>query len=341
MGKWHIYKVLFRMQLRNYLRDKFNLFSGWIITLITLVVWLSFRDTTDGGLTYDPFVLAGAIGVCGIRNCLFNFAKTIHEFKNRDFFNRLFSTNISKKFIFFAIVSFNICANFVVTLVTFLIAMIYPEQRDTIKNVNWLLFLVGYFLLLLISNLMAFIIVFAAKKLEWVYTIGNIYYFGSVYLLGLGLPFNVIVTQQWLFYITYLFPQRYMLSIMEAGWINAPSFKYKSSAGSDISFGYGDHPWIPYVASILIVFVAAVIVFASFKKVFEFENRKWKKYKNKNKHLGIIYSISRTTSLQELESLIEVRDSIDLNIKKLNNKLKEIKKSDSARWRNYGKKMKD
>ncbi|QBQ07935.1 ABC transporter permease [Spiroplasma gladiatoris] len=325
MSKWSLFKTLFAMQYKNYIRDKFNLFSGWFVTIITLVGWLTFRDTTNSSLTYDPFVLASALGVCGIRNCMYNFVKTIHEFKQKDFFNRLFSTNTSKKFIFMVMVLFNLTANAVVTLVTLAIAMLYPEQRETIKHVNWPIFLVGYVLLLILSNLMAFLIAFWVKSLEWCFTIGNFYYFGSVYLLGLGIPYNVLVSEKWVIYVSYLFPQRYMVNIMCAGWINAPDFKYVGNNGAAINFGYGEQAWIPYVVSIVIILTLSVLVYKMFKKVFEFENRKYRKFKNQHKHMAIIYAINRSSSLEELESLIEVRDNINLNKSKLNNTLKDLK----------------
>ncbi|QGS52142.1 ABC transporter permease [Spiroplasma tabanidicola] len=331
MSKWSIFKKLFVMQYKNYIRDKFNLFSGWFVTIITLVGWLTFRDTSQSSLSYDPFVLASALGVCGIRNCMYNFVKTIHEFRKKDFFNRLFSTNISKKFIFMTMVVFNLSANMVVTLVTLAIAMLYPEQRETILHVNWPIFLVGYILLLILSNLMAFLIAFWTKSIEWCFTIGNFYYFGSVYLLGLGIPYNVLVSEKWVIYVSYLFPQRYMSNIMAAGWINAPDFHYKGNNGNNIDFGYGNFAWIPYVVSLLIILVLSFLVLIMFKKAFEFENRRYKKFKNQHKHLAIIYAINRSSTVEELESLIEVRDNINLNKKKLNNTLKDLKHQVSER----------
>ncbi|ARU91416.1 hypothetical protein SCLARK_00785 [Spiroplasma clarkii] len=83
--------------MRKLQKDIFNLFSGWVITLVILLVWLTFRDTN---IKSDPFVLASAIGVVGIRNCSFNFIRTLHNFKETNFFARLFNTKISKTFVF-------------------------------------------------------------------------------------------------------------------------------------------------------------------------------------------------------------------------------------------------
>ncbi|AHI53113.1 ABC transporter permease [Spiroplasma culicicola] len=319
-NKWSLFKQIWVLQFENYKKDIFNLFSGWIITLITLLVWLTFKETgSDQGLNYDKFVLASALGVCGIRNCLFNFIRTIYEYKNTQFFDKVFSSNISKSFVFFTMILFNQVANIIVTMVLFLIAMLYSDQRAAVVDVNWWLFLSGYLLLLIMSNAFAFIISFLTKKLEWAHVIGNVYYFGSVYLLGLGIPYNELQKIDAIIYISYIFPQRYVLNIMASGWINDPKMQ-------EVDFGYHDQLWIPYLVALVIIAISFMILYFIFKHAFEFENRRYKQYINKNKHLGIIYSIKRTTSIDELNELVKVKDSVNKSYKELQNQYKELRK---------------
>ncbi|QEH62094.1 hypothetical protein SCHIN_v1c08990 [Spiroplasma chinense] len=324
INKRSIFKELWRLQLDNYKKDLFNLFSGWIITLITLVVWLSFKDTSESaGLKQDNFVLASAIGVSCIRNCLFNFIRTIHDFKNKDFFNRLFSTKISKRFVFTLMILFNQVANLIVTILFFCVGMLYKDQRIKVADVNWLMFSIGYILLIIMCNLMAFIIAFTQKKLEWALVLGNITYFGAIFLLGLGIPYTTLSTVPWLMKLTFIIPQRYILNIMQAGWIDSPDFTIPNH---DTGFGYNENAWIPYVTSVVwILFLALLLAFISVR-AFEYENRKYKKYANRNKHLGIIYSIKRTQNLEELNNIISVNKSMNKSVKELTLELRELRK---------------
>ncbi|AKU79491.1 ABC transporter permease [Spiroplasma turonicum] len=307
-----LFKLIFSIQFSNYKSDIFIIFSGWFITIVTMVVWLAFKNAGEN-IVYDSFILASAIGIGTIRNCLFNFIKTIHDFKQNNFFHRMFSTSLSKTLVFTTMILFNQIVNLFVTGSLIAIAMAFEDQRYLIKHVNWLAFFAGFFLLVFLSNIMAFIVALSCKKIEIAYVIGNIYYFGPVYLLGLGIPYRTLEKSQIVIIISFLFPQRYMLNIMASGWIDDPKM-------TDNTFSYGGNYWIPYLVSILLILISLIFVIKIFRSLFEDDNKKYKRYSNTKKHLGIIYAIKRASSFDELDQIIELRNMLNKNTE---HKLKE------------------
>ncbi|AKX33914.1 hypothetical protein SLITO_v1c02590 [Spiroplasma litorale] len=302
-----VFKIIFGIQWSNYKGDIFIIFSGWFITIITMVVWLAFKNAGEN-IVYDSFILASAIGIGTIRNCLFNFIKTIHDFQRHDFFQRLFSTRISKTLVFSTMILFNQIVNIIVTGSLILIAMAFEDQREIIKHVNWEIFLVGFFLLVFLSNAMAFAIGLSVKKLETAFVIGNIYYFGPVYLIGLGIPYKTLEKSEGVIIASFIFPQRYMLNIMASGWVNDPKML-------DNTFSYGGNYWIPYVVSVVLILLALWLLVYIFKSKYENDNKKFKRYSNTKKHLGIIYAIKRSSSIEELDRIIELRNMLNKNVK--------------------------
>gem|GEM_PF-5575917 len=48
--------------------------------------------------------------------------------------------------------------------------------------------MVGYLLLVIMSNAIGFIIGLTAKNVDVTLAVSNVYYFGSIFFLGLGFP---------------------------------------------------------------------------------------------------------------------------------------------------------
>lgn len=314
-----IFKEIWNLQFENYKKDLYNIFSGWIITLVIMLVWLTFRDTS---IKSDPFVLASAIGVVGIRNCGFNFVRTIYKLKQTKFFTRIFSTNISKGFTFFIIILFNQATNLLISAVFFGIGMLYADQSAKVVDVNWAMFIAGYLLLALMSNLLGFIIGFTVKKLDIAITIACFYYFGAIYFLGLGFPWTTLAKYKGFTIASYFFPQRYALNIMAAGWINRPDM----TVNETVDFGFGHHPWIPYVVSVVIILLGILTMILLLKKEYEFGNKQYKRYRTVQKHLVIIRQIKRATSVEELKKVIEDRNEINHDLIKIQKKHKKTNK---------------
>ncbi|QHX36852.1 ABC transporter permease [Spiroplasma sp. BIUS-1] len=311
--RWNTFKLIFSMQFSNYKKDAFVIFSGWIITTLTLVIWLAFKNESTGSeeILPDAFILASAMGMSVIRNCLFNFVKTIYDYKNSLFFEKIFSTNISKTFVFSTIILFNQMINIIVAIFMFSVGMLFSDQRDYLVNVNWPIFLLGFFLLAISSNLIALIIVFTTKKYEWASVIANLFYFLPVFLLGLGIPWRLLEKNKFIMAIGFLLPQRYFLNIMASGWSGDITMQKNQ-------FWYNGHFWIPYVVSIIIIVISLLIIGYIFIKKFEFENKRFQKYSSTMKHMAIISSIKKANSIEELNEV--------LDIKKLTTEIKEKKK---------------
>ncbi|ASP28019.1 ABC transporter permease [Spiroplasma corruscae] len=313
-SKRKIFKIILGIQFTNYRSDIFLIFSGWFITIITMVVWLAFKNAGQN-IVYDSFILASAIGIGTIRNCLFNFIKTIHDFKTNLFFQRLFSTSLSKSLVFTSMILFNQLVNLVVTGILIMIAMAFEDQRELIKNVNWAVFFAGFFLLVFLSNVMAFIIGMSCKKIELAFVIGNLYYYGPVYLLGLGIPYSTLEKSEGVIISSFLFPQRYMLNIMASGWVNDPRMEVNS-------FSYGGNFWIPYLVSVILILISIIILVKIFRNMFEDMNKKYKNFSNTKKHLGLIYAIKRASTTDELEQIIELRNLLNKSTKTKTLKIK-------------------
>ncbi|WP_338984609.1 ABC transporter permease [Spiroplasma endosymbiont of Diplazon laetatorius] len=324
--RWSVFKIIFSMQLSNYKKDAFVIFSGWIITTLTLIIWLAFKNAPVGESTegesivkIDDFILASAIGISVIRNCLFNFVKTLYDFKHTLFFEKLFSTSISKTFVFGTIILFNQLVNIIVAIFMFAIGMLFANQRIYLGNINWFIFLLGFLLLSISSNLIALIIVFTTKKYEWASVIANLFYFLPVFLLGLGIPWNLLEENKFVMIIGFFLPQRYFLNIMASGWVG--DIKMQEN-----DFWYNGNFWIPYLVSFAIIVILIIALIFIFVKKFEYENKKFQKYSSTMKHMAIISSIKKASSIEELNDI--------LDIKKLTTEIKEKKKILRGKQRN-------
>ncbi|ALD66673.1 ABC transporter permease [Spiroplasma cantharicola] len=306
-SNWNTFKIIFSMQLSNYKKDLFVVFSGWIITTITLVIWLAFKNAGTGAgnkdLVVDNFIVASAIGISVIRNCLFNLVKTIYDFKSSRFLERLFSTKISKTFVFSIIILFNQIVNFLVAVFMFGISMLFSDQRQEIVNVNWPILFLGFFLLAISSNLIALIIVFHSKSYEWASVIANIFYFLPMFLLGLGIPWTLLEQNKPIIIIGFFLPQRYFLNIMASGWANDIGMETNQ-------FGYNGNFWIPYIISFIILVILTIWIYLLLKRVFGYKKNLLKKYPTNLKHNAIIYSIKKANSIEELNEIMEVKKLI-------------------------------
>lgn len=307
----NIFSNLILLQLRNYLKDPIQIILGWGVTTITLLVWLTFKDTSaNDGLKYDPFVLASAIGVSIIRNAIFNITRTLQLFKKNSFFETIFSTPIRKKMVFINIIIFNQILCFIVSVFLFAIGMCYEDQRNNIGQINWYMFITSYIMLCIMGNLIAFILAFSFKSVEISLVIANIFYFGGSYFLGLGIPYNMIATNKTIVLITYIFPTRYPLNIMQASWKNLTNMELNGSNGEKLSFGYNYQLWIPYVISMIIIIVLLIWVIWLFIKKFEYGSRKFRNYINVEQNLAIIYQLRKCNSKDEIYQVLEIKNML-------------------------------
>ncbi|AXK51290.1 hypothetical protein [Spiroplasma alleghenense] len=300
---WVIFKKLWKIQFHNYWTDVTNIVLGIVITTFTLICWLMFKNK---GVTTDRFLLASAIGIAVIRNSLYNFGRTINDFNNKHLVKAFLLTPISKRILVFSLLSFNFVMNFMVIFLLFGIGMCFPEQRALLVNVNWLMFLSSLFLMIILSNLIAIIIAFSFKNNEVIISIFVWFYFIPMYMLGLGIPYYLINSNNTLNVITYFFPHRYVLNLMQAGWIGDTTMSYPMGDGTFAKngFGYMNQTWIPYLVTILLILICSIWISIIFYKKFSYNAKRFKGYPGIHKHLNRIYRFKEAKNLEELDQVI-------------------------------------
>ncbi|AHI54002.1 hypothetical protein SSABA_v1c05980 [Spiroplasma sabaudiense Ar-1343] len=303
-----IFGKLWKIQFRNYWTDITNIVLGLVLTTFTLFCWLLF---TEKGVQTDRFLLASAIGVSVVRNSLYNFGRTINDFNNKHLVQTFLHTPISKRIIGLSMIIFNLVTNIFVIAILFALAMCFPDQRIYLQSVNWLMFFSSLFLMVLMSNLMAIIVVFSFKNNEVIISIFIWLYFIPFYMLGLGVPYYLINSNTSLNIITYFFPHRYVLNLMQAGWIGDTTMSYPLGDGTFAKngFGYLNQLWIPYLATIILIVIFMAIIVVIFYKNFSYNARRYKGYPGIYRHLNHIYRIQQATSKEQLEEIIKYQNN--------------------------------
>ncbi|WP_338971340.1 hypothetical protein [Spiroplasma endosymbiont of Panorpa germanica] len=299
---WIIFKKLWKIQFHNYWTDITNIVLGVVLTTFTLICWLMFKNK---GVETDRFLLASAIGIAVIRNSLYNFGRTINDFNNKHLVKAFLLTPISKRVLVFSLLSFNFVMNFMVIFLLFGIGMLFPEQRLLLKNVNWLIFISSLFLMIILSNLIAIIVAFSFKNNEVIISIFVWFYFIPMYMLGLGVPYYLINSNDTLNIITYFFPHRYVLNLMQAGWIGDTTMSYPMGDGTFAKngFGYLNQIWIPYLVTGLLILISGIWISIIFYKRFSYNAKRFKGYPGIHKHLNRIYRFKEARSIQEIENI--------------------------------------
>ncbi|ATZ18670.1 ABC transporter permease [Williamsoniiplasma somnilux] len=332
---------LWKVQAVNYFKDVTNITLGVIMTSLTMICWIAFK-TKEGGLIADPFVLASAMGISAISNSQYNFNLTLTDWRFKGFFRTFSSTPVSKTLVFLGILMFNWFINLLVALVLFSLAMIFQEQRVIVQYVNWPIFILGFVLNVLLSNVIAIALTFVWKRRDVILVLSLLSYFGPMYLLGLGLPWNLSGNVKWLNDFLYLWPHRYTLSIIQSGWIwgHTPNFMLPIAgdptlpggveAGSLLArrgLGMNGQLWIPVLVSLVWISIFLGLIYLGVKRKFSFGRRGLKTYKGINKHFYNISLIKRAKSITEMELIIKQIKEETNNTKALNEKnLKEPNK---------------
>ncbi|WP_338983665.1 ABC transporter permease [Spiroplasma endosymbiont of Othius punctulatus] len=301
------FNILFKMQWDHYRKDIVTITYGWAITFITLIVWLTFKQTDPGLFNYDPFVLASAIGVGTVRNCTHGVTRVLFNFKNQGFMSRVYMTPVSKRNFIMSIILFNTLVNFVISVALFSFGMIYLDQRSILGNVNWPMFLLGYLMLVVTSLLISFLIVEFVKSQDKASFWGNIFFYVCVWFLGLGVPYTELSQYEFFTYITYLFPQKYALNIMQSGWIGSTNFQIQEGA----NFGYSGHEFLPYLlGSLMIVILSCTLIFIYSKK---YHSTKYTSSNNSTIQQSYerINQIKNARNIGELEGLMSSKSPPD------------------------------
>ncbi|WP_342269089.1 hypothetical protein [Spiroplasma endosymbiont of Aspidapion aeneum] len=250
-------KKIFKILFINYISDLLGLYTGWAIIILTLFAWLFFKDTYGVSETYDAFVTASAIGVCCVRISLYNFARTIFIFKNDNIFDRWIFSGVKKISIALAFIIFNFILCTLLSLTLIAISSCFESQRYSIRDMNVPVFLLGYIMMVFTCQLIGFIAgMYIFNSYEWVVTFGLFNYFVSIYLLGLGIPYNILEQYRFLYWIGYLLIQRPAIMLMDVGWVNAENMQFTYNNITH-SFGYGEN--IYYLLANLFIFIIILL----------------------------------------------------------------------------------
>ncbi|AHI54001.1 hypothetical protein SSABA_v1c05970 [Spiroplasma sabaudiense Ar-1343] len=213
---------------------------------------------------------------------------------------------ISKFILFFAIFSFNFVNCVFVTFLVFGIGQtFFPEQRQYLSQINWPMLISGLFLIWLLSILFSYVIFIAFQNQQVMLAVATMLYFLITYLLGLGFPYHLIVQYQWLKILLYFIPHRYMINVLQAAWVNAPSMKYdfynNGTLTWSVDFGFGGHLWIPYLVTIILIIVFVAIIFIYLMWVHRFREKD-----------NVGFRAFRAQSLKHIEDLKNINDLKDL-----------------------------
>ncbi|QHX35637.1 hypothetical protein STIUS_v1c00820 [Spiroplasma sp. TIUS-1] len=300
------FNILFKMQFDHYRQDIVTITYGWTLTFLTLFIWLTFKQTNPNAFAYDPFVLASAIGVGTIRNCIHATTRILFNYKNQGFLNKIYSTPISKWNFLASIILFNVLINFIITTLLFTTAMLYADQRNNLNDVNWGMFLIGYLMLVITCILFSFLIVEYVKTNDKASFWSNVFFYTCVWFLGLGVPISEISQYEFFTYLTYLFPQKYAINIMQAGWIGATDFQIGIVDGG-ANFGYGIYVFLPYLLGSIVIFTTLTwLVMLNYKK-------RINAIKSTSNNIEISNAYKRIELIKKINNLEELNQLIENN----------------------------
>ncbi|AKU79492.1 hypothetical protein [Spiroplasma turonicum] len=251
-------KIFFRLYLlwiKSFIFSPLNVFLGVILIIFTQFIWLAFKGS-------DPFIFASAIGSLIVRNSCHTFYRTINMSRITGFTSRITYTKANNYLSPLSHLAASFTINFIVSLIMLgLTVIFFKEQRTLLSNVNWFMFVSGSILLWLLSILMCYTVYIYYKN----YTLGNIVviiiYMFCYNFLGLAFPYQSIAKLEWLNILLYLLPQRYMMNVMQAGWVNATSLVYSSPnfPSSSVDFKLTNYLWLPYLVTFLFIFLFFII----------------------------------------------------------------------------------
>ncbi|WP_339020453.1 hypothetical protein [Spiroplasma endosymbiont of Atherix ibis] len=251
-NNWKSFKNLYWLAIKTFIYSPINMFLGVFLVIFTLFIWLLFKAD-------NPFLFASAIGTLIIRNGIQTFHRTLANNKNTGFVQRISNTGLNGFIRALANILANFTINFIISILLMSLTLIFfKEQRNLFSNVNWSMFITGAFFLWLLSVLISYsIFIFVDST-----TVGAIYasliYIFAYNLLGCAFPYEVIARIKWLNFILYFLPQRYMMNVMQAGWVNAKKLVFEGIGENHlykVDFRLGGNLTIPYLVTFAFIFL--------------------------------------------------------------------------------------
>ncbi|WP_026389647.1 hypothetical protein [[Acholeplasma] multilocale] len=323
-NKARVFGKLFKAQLLNYFTDPTNIVLNFVITSVTMLGWVALKPVGTDGFSSDPFVLASAIAISSIRNSQHTLTTIMSDWRDKRFFKKISATPVSNYLTYSCIFVFNWFINILMFAVLFGLGMIFESQRAVLYKVDILPFIIGFILNVVLSNVMALVIVQIFKNSQFAAIVTMLSYFLPMYLLGLGIPWNVVGQIKELNIVMYLFPHRYPLNLIQASWSGVSSSMEFPGVSPDTwlgqqGFGYGGNGWwLPSVISIVWIFGFSFLFIWLVKRSRSYKSRlrKYNNAKNFNQRIENIRSIKYVSSKSELEEQMKIIKSQNRRVKK-------------------------
>ncbi|ALD66672.1 ABC transporter permease protein [Spiroplasma cantharicola] len=312
------FKDLYILSLKTFIYSPLNMFLGVFLVIFTLFIWLLFKGN-------NPFLFSSAIGALIVRNGIHTFHRALSNNKNSGFDKRINSTGLNS----FIKPGANILANFtinfcIIVLLMCLTLLFFKEQRALFSSVNWTMFLGGTISLWLLCVLISYAIFMFVEST----VVGSIYvsliYIFSYNLLGCAFPYEVVARINWLNFILYFLPQRYMLNVMQAGWVNAKNLVYEGLGEEQlykVDFRLGENLAIPFIItySLILILSFCLITFIIFKV-------KQKKVDVYGTSIVLKLSTDYIRDIKKCSNIVELKQLRENHMDELKNNSKYIKK---------------
>ncbi|AGR42325.1 hypothetical protein [Spiroplasma diminutum] len=253
------FKDLYILSLKTFVYSPINMFLGVFLVIFTLFIWLLFKGD-------NPFLFASAVGALVVRNGIHTFHRTLSNNKTTGFNKRISNTGLNS----FVRPGANILANFTINFIIIILLMLltlifFNDQRQLFLGVNWWMFISGTFSLWILCVLISYaIFIFIDSTIVGTIYVSLIYIF-SYNLLGCAFPYEVIARINWLNIILYFLPQRYMLNVMQAGWVNAKNLVYPGLGEEQlykVDFRLGGNLAIPFFVTYTLIFILSFCLIA-------------------------------------------------------------------------------
>ncbi|WP_169729885.1 hypothetical protein [Mesoplasma seiffertii] len=333
MKNFRISLKLLKAQTLNYFTDPTNIVLNFVITSVTMLSWIAFKPVGSDGFSSDPFVLASAIAISQIRNSQHTFTTMLVDWRDKSFFKAMAQTPVSKRMVYSCMFIFNWLINLLMFVFLFSLAMFFANQRNALAKIDLIPLIIGFILNVVLSNLMALVIVQIFKNRDIATIFALISYFGPMYLLGLGIPWNVAGQIKMLNIITYLFPHRYPLNLIQASWsgfsanMEFPNVDPNSWLGIH-GFGYnGQGWWLPAIISLAWIFGFLVLFILLINRNYPMRSKtkKYQKLSSYNLHKDSIDKIKHSNTLEELNQHIQLIKIDHQQYKKQSKSIKKLK----------------
>ncbi|QHX35638.1 hypothetical protein STIUS_v1c00830 [Spiroplasma sp. TIUS-1] len=316
--------LIFQIGVKNFFASWLNILQGVILPLVILVVWLTFKSD-------DPFILISLVGGSILRNSLYSFHRTLIIERNNRWVEKLDNIPLRLSIKITAQTFVSLTITVIVSSMLLTLGFIgYKGQQEYIANINWWMVITGLFLLVILSNLSAYVLNEWSKSSEISQVISILFFNLCWNFLGCAYPYYIIASYEVLNTITYLFPHRYMFNVIQAGWVGADNMIYISDIDNySTDFGLAGQLWIPYFATFgfIAFFISSIYIHRSVKGSAIVRAKNGAIY-SKKVHSEYLYKIKKAKTMDELNKLFNEHkkanfEVIDKEIVDLTNEITE------------------